>query len=75
MNNLHVYVIKPIFVYLFSFIAHKWIFAKLEIKEVAVVDMFGGRKFPSVSDYFTKNCTKYLYNYTESFNVVEIDNE
>ncbi|XP_065217386.1 protein CREG1-like [Planococcus citri] len=47
-------------------LTHKWIFAKMEITKIAVVDMFGGRKFPSVSEYFTKNCTKYVSNFTEN---------
>lgn len=47
----------------------------MEIRQIAVVDMFGGRKFPLIEDYFKKNCTKYLSNFTESFKIVEIESE
>ncbi|XP_008467463.1 protein CREG1 isoform X2 [Diaphorina citri] len=32
--------------------SHDWKFAKLQIHHVCVLDTFGGRKFPTVADYF-----------------------
>lgn len=36
----------------FLFSGHDWRFAKIKINHICVLDTFGGRKFPTVAEYF-----------------------
>lgn len=33
-------------------LGHRWQFSKINIEHITVLDTFGGRKYPSVTDYF-----------------------
>lgn len=37
---------------IFIVLGHKWQFAKISIDHITLIDTFGGRKYPSVADYF-----------------------
>lgn len=34
------------------FLGHKWQFAKINIEHITLIDTFGGRRYPKITDYF-----------------------